>query len=274
MPVEPTPAIPAIPAEHFDAVLYDLDGVLTDTASLHARAWKQMFDEFLRRYSARHDLPFEPFDIASDYRTFVDGKPRYEGVSAFLESRRIVLPEGAIEDPPEADTIFGLGNRKNEMVQRLIEEGVEPYDSSVRLVKALLEDGIRAAVVSSSRNARPVLAAAGIDSLFEDVIDGNVAAELDIAGKPEPDTFLVAAERLAVSPRRAVVVEDAIAGVEAGRGGDFGLVIGVNRETGDGGANARALADHGADIVVDDLGELFEEIPGGGTAAGGRRAAT
>ncbi|CAN5579111.1 beta-phosphoglucomutase family hydrolase [soil metagenome] len=251
--------VPAIPADEFDAVLYDLDGVLTDTASLHARAWKQMFDEFLRRYSAQHDLPFEPFEICTDYRTYVDGKPRYEGVSAFLESRRIVLPEGTIEDPPEADTTFGLGNRKNEMVQRLIEEGVQPYDSSIRVVKTLLDSGVRAAVVSYSRKARPVLAAAGLDRMFEDVMDGNVAAEEGIAGKPEPDTFLVAAERLGVSPHRAVVIEDAISGVEAGRGGDFGLVIGVNRETDDGGVNAKALADHGADIVVEDLGQLLRD---------------
>ncbi|MGI9018695.1 MAG: HAD family hydrolase [Euzebya sp.] len=251
--------IPAIPSSQFDAVLFDLDGVLTDTASLHARAWKTMFDEFLRRYSAVHDLPFDPFEIGTDYRTYVDGKPRYEGVSAFLESRRIVLPEGSIDDSPEADTTFGLGNRKNEMVQRFIADGVEPYATSVRVVQLLREAGVRTAVVSSSRNAQPVLDAAGIAGLFEDVVDGIVAAEQDIPGKPEPDTFLAAAERLGVVPARTVVIEDAIAGVEAGRGGDFGLVIGVNRETQDGGANARALQAHGADIVVDDLGELLSD---------------
>ncbi len=249
--------VPAIPPEDFDAVLFDLDGVLTDTASLHARAWKQMFDEFLRRYSADHGLPFEPFEIATDYRSHVDGKPRYEGVSAFLESRRIVLPEGSITDSSEADTTFGLGNRKNEMVQRLMADGVDPYPSSIEVVQCLLDAGIRTAVVSSSRNARPVLEAAGIADLFETVVDGIVAEEEGIPGKPEPDTYLAAALRLGVEPRRAVVVEDAIAGVEAGRGGEFGLVIGVNRETDDDRANAVALRGHGADIVVDDLGELL-----------------
>ncbi len=251
------PTVPAIPAEDFDAVLFDLDGVLTDTASLHARAWKQMFDEFLRRYSIEHDLPFEPFEIATDYRTYVDGKPRYEGVSAFLESRRIVLPEGSIDDPVEADTTFGLGNRKNEMVQRLMADGVDPYPSSIEVVHALKDAGIRLAVVSSSRNAVPVLEAAGIAELFETVVDGIVAADEGLPGKPEPDTFLAAAERLGVEAARAVVVEDAIAGVEAGRGGEFGLVIGVNREEDDERANAVALRQHGADIVVDDLAELL-----------------
>lgn len=256
------PAVASIPPEDFDAVLFDLDGVLTDTASLHARAWKRMFDEFLRRYSADNRLPFEPFDIATDYRSFVDGKPRFEGVSAFLESRRLVLPEGSIEDPPEADTTFGLGNRKNEMVRALLSaEGVMPYPSSVELVQRLRADGVRCAVVSSSRNTHPVLDAAGLTAYFEVVIDGIVAAEEEIEGKPEPDTYLAAAQRLGVEPRRAVVIEDAIAGVEAGRGGAFGLVVGVNRE--DGGdpgarrANADALREHGADVVVDDLDELL-----------------
>lgn len=256
------PTVPQIPSDDFDAVLFDLDGVLTDTASLHARAWKSMFDEFLRRYSAEHGLPFDPFTVAADYRTYVDGKPRYEGVSAFLESRRIVLPEGSIDDPPEADTTFGLGNRKNEMLQRLIDEGVEPYDTSVTVVQSLLDEGIRCAVVSSSRNAKPVLEAAGIAELFEDVVDGIVAAEEGFPGKPEPDTFLAAARRMGVEPARTVVVEDAIAGVEAGRGGDFGLVIGVNREEEEREENRRALADHGADLVIDDLGELLGDEEG------------
>lgn len=257
------PVVPSIPATDYDAVLFDLDGVLTDTASLHARAWKSMFDEFLRRYSAEHDLPFEPFEVATDYRSYVDGKPRYEGVSAFLESRRIVLPEGAIDDPPEADTTFGLGNRKNEVVQRLIADGVEPYPSSVAVVHALRDAGLRLAVVSSSRNARPVLDAAGIAELFEVVIDGVVAAELGLPGKPEPDTFLAGAERLDAEPARAVVVEDAIAGVEAGRGGGFGLVIGVNREQEQAEANRAALAVHGADVVIDDLAELLADTAAG-----------
>jgi beta-phosphoglucomutase family hydrolase len=252
------PRLPLIRRGDHDAVLFDLDGVLTDTASLHARAWKSMFDEFLRRFSAVHDLPFDPFTIATDYRTYVDGKPRYEGVSAFLESRRIVLPRGSVEDPPDADTTFGLGNRKNEVVQRLIAEGVEPYATSVVVVDLLRAEGIRTAVVSSSRNARPVLHAAGIADRFEVVVDGVVAAEEGLPGKPQPDTFLAAAERMGVSPARSVVIEDAIAGVQAGRGGGFGLVIGVNRESGpEAAANRAALAEHGAHVVVDDLGELL-----------------
>jgi beta-phosphoglucomutase family hydrolase len=256
------PAVPSIPPEDFDAVLFDLDGVLTDTASLHAQAWKRMFDEFLRRYSAAHDLPFEPFEIATDYRTYVDGKPRYEGVSAFLESRRLVLPEGSITDSPEADTTFGLGNRKNEMVRELMaSEGVTPYPSSVEVVRRLRADGIRCAVVSSSRNTHPVLEAADLTEHFEVVVDGIVAAEQEIEGKPAPDTYLAAAQRLGVEPARAVVIEDAIAGVEAGRGGAFGLVIGVNRENGGEPEarrrNAEALREHGADLVVDDLDELL-----------------
>ena len=244
---------PPITPEHFDAVLFDLDGVLTDTASLHARAWKQMFDEFLRRYSAEHDLPFQPFDIATDYRTYVDGKPRYEGVSAFLESRRIVLPEGSIDDPPDAVTTFGLGNRKNQMVQRLMAEGVEPYPESVEFVDRLRAQGIRTAVVSSSRNAKPVLEAAGIADRFEDVVDGIVSAQEGLEGKPAPDTFLAAARRLGVSPERTVVIEDAIAGIEAAKGGGFGLVIGVDRAN-----QADDLRAHGADVVVLNLGELLD----------------
>lgn len=241
-----------ITADRFDAVLFDLDGVLTDTASLHASAWKTMFDEFLRRYSLAHDLPFEPFEIATDYRSHVDGRPRYEGVSAFLESRRIVLPEGNTDDPPDADTVCGLGNRKNEMVQRLIDKGVRPYLSSVRVVDQLLADGIALAVVSSSRNAPAVLRAAGIDDRFGVVVDGIVAEQEDLAGKPAPDTFLEAARRLGATPERTVVIEDAVAGVEAGRGGGFGLVVGVDRL-----GHAEDLAAHGADIVVADLAELL-----------------
>jgi beta-phosphoglucomutase family hydrolase len=255
------PGVPAIPAADFDAVLFDLDGVLTDTASLHAIAWKQMFDEFLRDYCGARQMPSDPFEIATDYRSFVDGKPRYEGVSAFLESRRIVLPVGGPDDDPDADTVHGLGNRKNERLQALFAEGIEAYPGSVRVVRALLDDGVRAAVVSSSRNAEQVLAAAGLRDLFEHVVDGVVAAEEQIEGKPAPDTYLAAAERMGVPAARAVVVEDAIAGVQAGRGGGFGLVIGVNREEGDETARdlaARALRDHGADLVVDDLADLLD----------------
>lgn len=255
------PGVPAIPPAEYDAVLFDLDGVLTDTASLHAAAWKQMFDEFLRHYCGDRSLPFQPFEIATDYRSYVDGKPRYEGVSAFLESRRIVLPVGAPADPSDAQTVHGLGNRKNDRVQALLADGVTAYPASLEVLRLVRADGLQTAVVSSSRNARPVLAAAGIEDQFEAVVDGVVADEEHIHGKPAPDTFLAAAEKLGVTAPRSVVIEDAIAGVEAGRGGGFGLVIGVNREQGDEAArnaNAEALRTHGAHLVVTDLADLLE----------------
>lgn len=236
----------------FDAVLFDLDGVLTDTASLHAAAWKRMFDEFLQRWSEEHGHPFVPFTIETDYLRFVDGKPRFEGVASFLESRRIVLPEGEDTDAPDADTIHGLGTRKNELVLRLIdEEGARPFDGSIAFVRHVREAGLKTAVVSSSRNAGPVLAAADLTDLFDDRVDGVVAAELGLPGKPSPDTFLEAARRLGTTAARSVVVEDAVVGVEAGRLGGFGFVIGVDHE----GDPDRLMA-HGADVVVDDLGEL------------------
>jgi beta-phosphoglucomutase family hydrolase len=236
----------------FDAVLFDLDGVLTDTASLHAAAWKRMFDEFLQRWSAEHGHPFVPFRIDPDYLQYVDGKPRFEGVASFLESRRIVLPEGEPTDASDADTIHGLGSRKNELVLRLIEkEGVTPFEGSVRFVRHVRDAGLHTAVVSSSRNAGQVLAAAGLTDLFDDRVDGLVADELGLPGKPSPDTFLEAARRLDTTAERSVVVEDAVVGVEAGRLGGFGYVIGVDRE----GEPERLMA-HGADVVVDDLGDL------------------
>jgi beta-phosphoglucomutase family hydrolase len=236
----------------YDAVLFDLDGVLTDTASLHAAAWKRMFDEFLRRWASDHGHPFVPFRIDPDYLTYVDGKPRFEGVASFLESRRIVLPEGEPSDSPDADTIHGLGNRKNELVNRLIEkEGVTSFEGSVRFVEQVREAGLRTAIVSSSKNAGAILEAANLADLFEDRVDGLVAEELGLPGKPAPDTFLEAARRLEVAPSRTVVIEDAIVGVEAGRLGGFGFVIGVDR-----GGDGDRLVEHGADIVVSDLGEL------------------
>lgn len=237
----------------FDAVLFDLDGVLTDTASLHAAAWKRMFDEFLQRWSAEHGHPFVPFRIDPDYLQFVDGKPRFEGVASFLESRRIVLPEGEPSDPSDADTIHGLGSRKNELILRLIDtEGVTSFEGSVRFVRHVRDAGLRTAVVSSSKNAAQVLAAAGLTDLFDDRVDGVVAEQMGLPGKPEPDTFLEAAQRLDTTPERSVVVEDAVVGVEAGRLGNFGYVIGVDRD----GESDRLLA-HGADVVVDDLAELI-----------------
>lgn len=236
------------------ACLFDLDGVLTQTATVHARAWKDMFDSYLRTRAAATGAPFEPFDPRHDYDEYVDGKPRYDGVSAFLTSRGIELPHGSPEDPPGAETVCGLGNRKNELVLKLIhEQGVKPYEGSIRYVKAAREASLRRAVVSSSSNCRDVLAAAGIDDLFEEVIDGVVAEREHLRGKPAPDTFLAGARALGVEPTRAAVFEDALAGVQAGHAGGFGCVVGVDRA-----GQADALRAHGAEVVVADLAELLE----------------
>ncbi len=236
----------------YSAFLFDLDGVLTDTASIHADCWKLMFDEYLKRRSDASGEPFVEFHVEDDYHPYVDGKPRYDGVRSFLESRDIHLSEGEPSDPPEAETVCGLGNRKNELVNEVLErDGVEPYPGTMRLLDELTAAGVRMAVVSSSKNAPTVLAAAGITHRFEAIVDGSVAAEEGIPGKPAPDTFIEAARRIGVDKSQAVVVEDAISGVESGRDGDFGLVIGVARMD-----NESALAEAGADIVVRDLGEL------------------
>ena len=246
------PHKPIIP-ENFDAVLFDLDGVLTSTAKIHASCWKRMFDDFLARRARQRNEPFRPFDIAADYKLYVDGKPRYDGVRSFLASRNISIPEGTPTDPPTADTVFGLGNRKDELVKGAIDRGeVEPYPASVALVRRLREQGIRTAVVSSSTNCEQVLRAVGIRDLFDARVDGLIASQLHLPGKPAPDTFLKAAEMLGVLPARAVVVEDAIAGVQAGRAGGFGLVVAVDR-----GGSGDALRTQGADVVVTDLGELL-----------------
>lgn len=243
-------------AERFDAVLFDKDGVLTETATLHAEAWKWTFDDFLRLRAETSGEQVERFDVEDDYRRYVDGKPRYDGVRSFLASRGIELAEGDPTDPPIADTVAGLGNRKNELVVELIEtEGVRAFPGSVRLVEDLRRQRFRTAVVSSSANCGAVLRSAGIDHLFDTQVDGIVAAELGLPGKPAPDTFLFAARSLQVAPERAVVVEDALAGVEAGRAGGFGLVIGVDRLN-----QAQALRDHGANLVVADLGELVAPV--------------
>src|SRR4051794_9269079 len=238
--------------------LFDLDGVLTQTAKVHAAAWKQMFDEFLQCRADREGEPFVPFDAGADYNEYVDGKPRYEGVRSFLQSRGIELPDGSPDDPPSAETVDGLGNRKNELVLELIErDGVDAYDGSVRYVKAARDAGLRRAVVSSSTNCRDVLEAAGIVDLFEEIVDGNVAREQGLKGKPAPDTFLAGARALGVAPARAAVFEDAVAGVEAGRAGNFGHVVGVDRV-----GHAAALREHGADVVVEDLAELLDQEAG------------
>ncbi|MBV9797939.1 MAG: beta-phosphoglucomutase family hydrolase [Solirubrobacterales bacterium] len=236
------------------ACLFDLDGVLTQTAKVHAAAWKAMFDGYLRRRAEDLGEPFVPFDAARDYDEYVDGKPREDGVRSFLASRGIKLPEGAPDDPPDEETVRGLGNRKNDIVLEMIQDhGVAPYDGSVRYVQAARAAGLRRAVVSSSTNTSDVLRAAGIDGLFEEVVDGVVAEREGLKGKPAPDTFLAGARALQVVPSEAVVFEDALAGVQAGRAGDFRCVVGVDRV-----GQAQALREHGADVVVGDLAELLD----------------
>src|SRR5919198_2448180 len=236
----------------YDAVLFDLDGVLTKTASVHAAAWKRLFDEILERHAADTGEAFVPFDIDADYRRYVDGKPRYDGVAAFLEARGIELPWGAPEDPPGAQTVQALGNLKDQyFMQHLEQHGVEVYESSIALVRTLRAQEIKTAVVSSSKNCTAVLEAAGISQLFDARVDGTDITRLGLKGKPAPDAFLEAARRLRTEPSRAVVVEDAIAGVEAGRAGRFGLVIGVDRS-----GQSRALRQAGADAVVTDLAQV------------------
>jgi beta-phosphoglucomutase family hydrolase len=233
--------------------LFDLDGVLTQTAAVHARAWKEMFDDFLREWAERTGEPFEEFDRPTDYDEYVDGKPRLDGVHSFLQSRGIDLPMGSPTDPPDADTVHGLGTRKNDLVLELIRrQGVEPFEGSVRFAEAVRDAGMRRAVVSSSTNCADVLAAAGIDHLFEEIVDGVVAERERLAGKPAPDTFLAAARILGAEPSEAAVFEDAQAGVEAGRAGNFGWVVGVDRT-----GQAEALRRRGADVVVQDLDELL-----------------
>ena len=236
------------------ACLFDLDGVLTKTAKVHAAAWKQMFDAYLQERASRTGDPFVPFDELKDYDEYVDGKPRYDGVRSFLASRGIELPEGNPDDPPGKETVRGLGDRKNELVLELLQrDGIEVYEGSVRYVEAARDAGLRRAVVSSSANTKEVLAASRIDTLFEAVVDGVVTEREHLKGKPAPDTYLDGARILGVEPAEAAVFEDALAGVEAGRAGRFGCVVGVDRV-----GQADALRQHGADLVVQDLAELLE----------------
>ncbi|MFG2085985.1 MULTISPECIES: HAD family hydrolase [unclassified Spirillospora] len=238
------------------ACLFDLDGVLTRTAAVHAAAWKEMFDGYLREHAERTGEPFTEFDAVKDYGRYVDGKKREDGTRSFLESRGIELPEGVPGDPPETETIRGLGSRKNALVLRFIEEkGVETFDGSIDYVRAARAAGLKTAVVSSSANTVQVLRTVGITGLFDARVDGVTAAERNLPGKPAPDMFLEGARELGVPAARAVVFEDALAGVQAGRAGGFAYVVGVNRVDG---AHAEALAGHGADIVVSDLSELLE----------------
>jgi beta-phosphoglucomutase family hydrolase len=242
----------AVSWDQYDAALFDLDGVVTPTAEVHMRAWSAMFNDYLTGLGSASGKAQPPY-TDQDYYDYVDGKPRYDGVRTFLASRGITLPEGEHSDPPEAETISGLGNRKNDYFNRVLsEQGVEAYPGSVRLLEALRERGVPMAIVSSSRNAPAVLEAAGVADYFDTVMHGGVAAERHLTGKPAPDTFLAAAADLGATAERAVVLEDAISGVAAGAAGAFGLVVGVDR-----GAGAAALTEAGADIVVTDLAELL-----------------
>lgn len=235
------------------ACLFDLDGVLTDTASVHAAAWKQMFDEYLRA-RARDGDGYTPFDVTTDYGPYVDGKPRLEGTRSFLASRGIELSEGTPDDPPDAETLWGLSTRKNDLVQeRIRTDGVDVYPGSRRYLEAVKDAGLATAVVSSSANAEQILRVTGLETFIDHRVDGVTARERGLPGKPAPDTFLAAAADLGVDRSVAVVFEDALAGVQAGHAGDFGAVVGVDRLD-----QAAALREHGADVVVTDLADLLE----------------
>jgi beta-phosphoglucomutase family hydrolase len=235
------------------ACLFDLDGVLTQTALVHNAAWKQTFDAFLKTWSQQHGETFVPFDSGDDYQKYVDGRPRADGVRTFLTSRGITLPEGTPDDGPDQETVNGIGNRKNELVLQKIKEGaVQVYDGSVEYLHAAQAAGLRRAVVSASANCQDVLVAAGIADLLEARVDGVVAREQGLPGKPAPDTFLYGAKLLDTAPENCAVFEDALAGVAAGRAGQFGIVVGVDRV-----GQADALLAHGADIVVQDLSDLL-----------------
>lgn len=256
-----------ITAARFDAALFDMDGVITKTAVLHEAAWEQMFDEYLeqRRRSTPDPPPgakagsagpaedLEPFRGQGDYDTYLDGKPRYDGVRSFLASRHITLPDGAPTDPPTAETVCGLGNRKEQLFHVLLDDkGVEVYPGSIELLKAVRAEGVKTAIVSSSKNCLEIIRRVDIVDLFDARIDGHDVEEGGLAGKPAPDTYLAAAHRLGAEADRSVVFEDALAGVESGRNGHFGLVVGVDRV-----GQADALRAHGADVVVTDLADLI-----------------
>ncbi len=244
-----------MPVRAFDAVIFDMDGVVTDTASVHSAAWKQMFDEYLRGRAATNGGVFRGFTHAHDYRAYVDGKPRYQGVKAFLESRGIRLPAGTPDDPAGRETVCGLGNRKNELFNEIIAtSGVKLYASTLALIRALRDEDIKAGLATSSRNAALILARTQTAPLFATIVDGLVSERLGLRGKPHPDIFTTAGANLGAPPARAVVVEDAVSGVRAGARGGFALVIGVARE-----GNARELREDGADMVVRDLADISVE---------------
>jgi beta-phosphoglucomutase family hydrolase len=239
--------------EHVHACLFDLDGVLTDTASVHTKAWKAMFDTYLSDRAKRTGEKFVPFDPADDYRTYVDGKKREDGVRSFLNSRGIELPDGDPDDPGDAETIYGLGNRKNDMFQKVLrDDGVEVFEGSRRYLEAVSAAGLGIAVVSSSANTRDVLEITGLDRFVQQRVDGVTLRDEHIAGKPAPDSYLRGAQLLGVGPDAAAVFEDALSGVQAGRSGNFGYVVGVDRV-----GQAEDLRRNGADVVVTDLADLL-----------------
>jgi len=253
---EPSLSRPAVPASaagraEFDAVIFDMDGVITRTAAVHSRAWKEMFDEYLRRWAAREGGAFREFTHEGDYLRYVDGRPRYQGVEQFLLSRGVVLPHGAASDAPDVETICGLGNRKNELFNAIIaREGAGLYDSTIALVAQLRAAGRKVGLATSSRNSALILGKAGVASLFATVVDGLVSERLGLKGKPAPDIFTTASGNLGVVPARAIVVEDAVSGVQAGAKGGFALVVGLAREN-----NHAELRRAGADVVFADLSE-------------------
>jgi trehalose 6-phosphate phosphatase len=243
-----------------DAFLFDLDGVVTRTAALHASAWKRLFDEFLASLECDPER-LAPFRLPEDYLAWVDGKPRYEGVRSFLQSRAIDLPWGDPQDAPDERTVYGLGNRKDRYFNEVLsEQGVEVFPTTIALIRALRRRGVGIACVSSSKNCRPILERAGIIDLFDVIFDGRDLEREGLPGKPRPDAFLRAAARLDASPARSAVVEDALSGVAAGKAGGFGLVIGVDR-----GAGREALRTAGADVVVTDLAELEPALAAAGS---------
>ncbi|HEY4301572.1 MAG TPA: beta-phosphoglucomutase family hydrolase [Candidatus Didemnitutus sp.] len=256
-PSAPSSASIGREAGEFDGVVFDMDGVVTRTAAVHSLAWKRMFDEFLRARTTDRGEPFREFTHEHDYRSYVDGRPRYQGVATFLASRGIELPMGTSDDSPSAETVCGLGNRKNAYFNRILEmEGVGVYDSTVALIRDLQAGGIAVGLATSSRNSAQVLERSGTAELFATVVDGIVSELLGLKGKPHPDIFLTAARNLGVAPGRAIVVEDAVSGVQAAARGGFGLVIGLAREN-----NESELRHNGANLVVRDLAETsLEEI--------------
>jgi beta-phosphoglucomutase family hydrolase len=235
----------------FDAAIFDLDGVLTDTARVHAGAWKEVFDSFLQRWAQQHGLAFQPFDIEADYLAYVDGRPRYDGVRSFLASRGINLPEGSEHDPEDANTVHALGERKTRLFRQALQQGIDPEPGAESLLKKLRQMGVGIAVASSSKNCSAILSAAGFDHLIDARVDGVDADELGLPGKPDPALFLEAARRLRAQPSRTILFEDALAGVEAGRRAGFGSVVGIDR-----GRQSKALRERGADIVIQGLQDV------------------